>query len=264
VSEFSAEWLALREPADWRSRSARVLRAVADVLPKGRPIRAVDLAAGTGSNARFLATVLPSPQEWLLVDRSEELLDRARAQLGAPVQTRAIDLSKVAALDALFASSDLITASALLDLVSEVWLHAMCAACGRHRAAVLFTLSYDGRIECSPAEPADELIRSLVNRHQRTDKGFGLALGPDAAAHAVQHLQRLGYHVIHERSDWVLDPESADLQRELIEGWAAAARAVSPADGEAIRAWLARRIFHVGRGNSRLLVGHEDVGAFMA
>jgi hypothetical protein len=264
VSEFSAEWLALREPADWRSRSTRVAQAVADALPEGRTIRAVDLAAGTGSNARFLTTVLSSPQDWLLVDRSERLLERARTQIGAHVRTRAVNLSQAASLDALFTSSDLVTASALLDLVSDGWLMELCAACGRHRAAVLFALSYDGRIECSPAEPEDELMRSLVNRHQCTDKGFGPALGPDASAHAVQHLQPLGYHVIRERSDWVLEAESAALQRELIEGWAFAANAVSPSDGDTIRAWLARRIVHVVHGRSRLLVGHEDVGAFMA
>lgn len=264
MSEFSAEWLALREPADWRSRSTLVTRVVADALPQGRAIRAVDLAAGTGSNARFLMTALPSPQDWLLVDRSEELLAGARHQIASPVRTRAVDLSRIEALDMLFESCDLVTASALLDLVSDEWLTAVCAGCRKHRVAALFALSYDGRIECSPAEREDELIRSLINTHQRTDKGFGLALGPDAAGRAIEHFEALGYQAIRDRSDWVLEPESAVLQRELIEGWASAARAVAPNEAELIDAWRTRRLAHVAQGRSRLQVGHEDVGAFIA
>jgi hypothetical protein len=266
VSEFSAEWLALREPADWRSRSTLVTRVVADALPQGRAIRAVDLAAGTGSNARFLMTTWPSPQDWLLVDRSEELLAGARHQIapGSHVRTEAVDLSRIEALDTLFASCDLVTASALLDLVSDEWLTAVCAVCRKHRVAALFALSYDGRIECSPAEREDELIRSLVNRHQRTDKGFGLALGPDAAGRAIQHFETLGYQAIRDRSDWLLEPESAVLQREVIDGWAAAARTMAPNEAELIDGWRTRRFAHVAQGRSRLRVGHEDVGAFIA
>ena len=58
-------------------------------------------------------------------------------------------------------------------------LAALCAASG---AAALFALSYDGRIDCSPEDPDDAAIVALVNEHQRTDKGFGPALGPDATA----------------------------------------------------------------------------------
>jgi hypothetical protein len=71
-----------------------------------------------------------------------------------------------------------------------------------------------------PEEPEDELVRTLVNRHQQTDKGFGRALGPDAAARATELLENLGYQVVRDRSDWVLDRESALLQRQLIDGWA--------------------------------------------
>ena len=93
MSAFSAEWLALREPADWRSRSARVTNAVVHALPKGRVVRAVDLAAGTGSNTRFLKRTLPPPQEWLLVDHDPDLLERARQTIGSDIRTHAMDLS---------------------------------------------------------------------------------------------------------------------------------------------------------------------------
>jgi hypothetical protein len=264
VSEFSAEWLALREPADWRSRSTRVTDAVVTALPKGRLVRAIDLAAGTGSNTRFLAGVLPKPQAWLLVDHNAELLERARRMAGFDVRTRAIDLSRGPELTHLLAAHDLVTASALLDLVSEEWLRAVCAACQRERSAVLFALSYDGRMICSPEEPEDELVRNLVNRHQRTDKGFGRALGPDAAARAAELLEHLGYDVIRDRSDWLLDRESTALQQQLIEGWAEAATELAPAETRVFARWRERRLDHVAQGRSHVVVGHEDLGAVIA
>ncbi len=264
MSEFSAEWLTLRESADWRARSRRVTEAVVGALPGGRLVRAVDLAAGTGSNARFLAPLVPSPQEWLLVDRSPELLARAQRDAQFSLRTRVVDLRRLEVLDDVLTSCDLVTASALLDLVSESWLEALCAMCRKRRVVVLFALSYDGRLACSPEDPDDARIRDLVNQHQRTDKGFGPALGPDAADRAAAHLAAAGYRIVRAGSDWILEAESAELQRQLIAGWAAAAAEIAPLEADAIAAWRRRRVTSVSEGRSRLTVGHEDLGAFMA
>jgi hypothetical protein len=103
-----------------------------------------------------------------------------------------------------------------------------------------------------------------VNRHQQTDKGFGRALGPDAAAQAAELLEHLGYVVMRDRSDWVLDSQSMLLQQQLIDGWASAATGMAPSETRAIERWRARRMDHVTQGRSRVVVGHEDVGAFIA
>src|SRR5262249_37168455 len=122
----------------------------------------------------------------------------------------------------IIAGCSLVTASALLDLVSEPWLRALASRCRDAGAVVLFALTYDGRMQCEPAETGDEMIRALVNEHQERDKGFGPALGPMAAALAAQCFSELGYHVEQESSPWVLAPADAELQRELIAGWARA------------------------------------------
>lgn len=269
MSGFSAEWLALREPVDHRSRSRRVTQSVVNALSSDRPLRVVDLAAGTGSNARFLAPLLPTPQDWLLVDQDAQLLGRARALMG-PISTRVVDLSQLNELRSMFAGDAvkgaplLVTASALLDLVSNEWLQTMGTICHDHHAAVLFALSYDGRITCSPAEPEDELIRTLVNQHQHRDKGFGPALGPEAALEAAEHFGTLGYEVVTDRSDWVVERDSGALQQQLIDGWASAAAEILPGRTSVIRDWQRRRTEHVGHNRSRLIVGHEDLAAFMA
>ena len=263
---FSPAWLALREPADRAARSARLAHLVAARLPRDTPLRIVDLGAGTGSNARYLAPIFPPRQRWLLVDHDPALL--AQATVGdtasVEVETRPVDLNAIADADArtLFPNAAVVTASALLDLVSEDWLRALAEHCRETGAALLFALSYDGRIDFSPDEPEDAEVRDLVNRHQRTDKGFGPALGPDATDAADRILRGLGYHVEREPTDWTLGAESCELQRRLIDGWADAAIEMAPDRRDAIESWRSRRRAHVAVEQSRVVVGHWDLAAW--
>ncbi len=273
LATFAADWLSLRELTDAAARSWRLAQAIARRLSVIDPIRIVDLAAGTGANTRYLADYFAPRQEWLLVDHDPYLLDCAARMMpsfssrgGGRAETRQVDLRIISGGGGadLFAGRDLVTASALLDLVSDTWLLALAERCRANGAAVLFALSYDGRIQFTPQEPEDERVRELVNRHQQTDKGFGPALGPDAVSRAEQHFTALGYVAQHEQSDWILTPETQALQRSLIEGWAGAAAAVEPGEAVSIRNWCARRLAHVDAGRSRIVVGHQDMAAWPA
>jgi SAM-dependent methyltransferase len=259
MSGFSAEWLALREPADAAARSVDVLRLVLESLRTRAQCRVVDLGCGTGSNVRALAPALPTPQQWRLVDHDPALLAVAATRAGVVAERLPMDLRDLH--DEAFADRDLVTASALLDLVSDDWLVRFARQCWRAQAAVLVVLNYDGRLACSPRDPDDDLVRDLVNAHQRTDKGFGPALGPDAGARVEQLLREAGYITRRAPSDWVLGPSQAELQRQLIGGWAAAASERAGAERARIRAWEQRRLANVDAGRSRLIVGHDDVGA---
>lgn len=270
MAESLATWLALRETADAAARSTTLTQAIADALLPERPIRIVDLGTGTGSNVRYLSPRLPAPQEWLLVDRDPAVLAELRRQMSSlrgprsRVETRRLRLDK---LDdpAIFDGRHLVTASALLDLVSERWLGTLAARCRAIGAAALFALTYNGRSSCAPAEPEDDEIRVLMNRHQRqNDKGFGPAAGPDAADFAARCFLAAGYIVRREASDWVLPPDARELQRGLIDGWADAAAEIDPARSVMIRSWRERRIAHVEAGQSIVKVCHEDMAAWLS
>ena len=281
-----AGWLALREAADAAVRSESLTRAIAAALASHDPIRIVDLATGTGSNIRYLMPRITGRQQWLAVDRSATLLAELPERISAwairsgyevnqerdgfvvrgggidcQVQTRQLDLAVIPDVDAL-ARPHLVTASALLDLVSESWLGDLAARCREIGAAALFTITYNGRSQCTPAEPEDELVLQLFNRHQRTDKGLGgPAAGPDAVAVVVQRFEAVGYTVRREASNWQIGPEQTSFQRDLIEGWAHAAAEIEPRLTATINDWRDRRLRHVGEGRSRLIVEHDDVAA---
>jgi SAM-dependent methyltransferase len=268
VGDFSASWLALREPADHAARSPRIVSAIARAVRADEELRVLDLGAGTGSNFRYLARLLPQAQHWLLVDRDAALLTharRARAPRVGSIDTRQLDLAGIGdeSTRALFADRGLVTASALLDLVSDDWLRALAARCRDSGAAALFALSYDGRVECTPEDEEDESVRRLVNDHQRGDKGFGPAVGPEATECATRAFTALGYRVQREPSDWVLGADSGELQRQMIDGWARAATEVAPSRAASIDAWRLRRLRDVGAGRSAMRVGHEDLAAWL-
>jgi hypothetical protein len=260
-------WLALREPADIASRSAALTQAIVARLPHARPLRILDLGSGTGSNVRYLSSRLPAPQDWLIVDRDPGLLAEVTGRsVACHIETlcRNLGAPDDSADPPLFAGRHLVTASALLDLVSDQWLRALADRCRSTGAAALFTLNYNGRSQCAPGEAEDDAIRDLMNRHQRTsDKGFGPAAGPEAVDCAERWFVAAGYQVRREASDWILAPEQSPLQRQLIEGWAQAAEEIAPEQTRMIRDWLARRLTHVEAGRSRVVVGHEDLAAWI-
>ncbi|OOC10734.1 class I SAM-dependent methyltransferase [Thioalkalivibrio halophilus] len=264
---FDREWLGLREPVDHAARPASLADALAEWVVRVRganeaPLRVLDLGAGSGSNLRWLAPRLPDPQLWTLVDHDASLLDAARRDAGGErvEHLRVEDFAAAPpALPGAAPAPLLVTGAALLDLVSARWLDALVAACAARGAAVLFALSYDGRIEWSQPDPEDAALLAAVNRHQGTDKGFGPALGPGAAMHLERALERHGYRVEAAASPWELDAARPALVRALIDGWAEAAAAMEPTRAGDFRAWAGRRRAAVIGDGCRLRVGHRDV-----
>jgi hypothetical protein len=260
VSGFSAEWLALREPFDLRARNSAVLEAVSTSLKARAWVRVVDLASGTGSTLRALSPHLPARQSWKLIDNDAALLKQAIApplDKDLVVSAETLDLSRDLAA-ALEQPADLVTMSALLDLVSEPWLDEFAAAIAARSIPVYAALSYDGRTSFDPADSSDAAVTDAVNAHQRTDKGFGAALGPAAAAFAISRFEAVGYSVVSGEADWAIGREDRYMQIELLGGWANAAKETNALSLDETDAWLARRRSAVAAGRSSIHVGHVD------
>jgi len=259
VSGFSAGWLALREPADRRARSAE-LDARAAALVAGRAgVRVLDLACGTGAGLRALAPRLGPRQHWRLVDADPALLELATCTeipgVALTVATERRDLG--AALPG-FDGLDLVTASALLDLVSAGWLERLAEALRAARLPLLAALTYDGTAAWMPEHPLDRLMTAALAAHQRRDKGFGPALGSEACRRAEAVFQALGFTVERRPSPWALGPADAALQSALAQSVAQAARELGDVPQPDIAAWLAfRQEAAVSGGEAR--VGHEDL-----
>ena len=258
------DWLALREPADAAARSVELVDALLPHLAD-RPLLVRDLGCGSGSMGRWLAPRLPGPQTWVLHDRDPRLLEIAAAGLpgaaadGAPVTARTEqgDLADLRA--AHLAGTSLITASALLDLLTVDELDALADACVAAGCPALLTLSVTGGARLAPSDPLDAVFATAFDAHQRRAEADRRLLGPDAGAVAVAAFDRRGATVLTRPSPWLLDATHADLVEEWLRGWIAAACAQRPELEAHAPGYLHRRLEALAAGRLQVTVGHLDV-----
>jgi predicted RNA methylase len=261
----SPDWLDLRERADAAARARRLVdelrrRASAD----GR-WSIHDLACGSGSLGRWLAPLLPGPQHWVLHDRDEDLLALASVQAPAAasdgaditIETRLSDVTRLEPED--LAGATLVTASALLDLLTREELTRLIHACTGAGCPVLFALSVTGRVQLLAADPLDSRIAAAFNAHQRRLTQRGRLLGPDAVAAAVEGFRETGAEVVVHPSPWRLGGGESDLAVEWLTGWLDAAWAQDPALAREADLYRHRRLREAAAGALSVTVGHADL-----
>jgi hypothetical protein len=247
----SLEWLVLREPADAAARSGELASRLGRHLPASGRLVIHDLGGGSGAMGRWLAPRLRGPQHWVVHDRDADLLELAVAApppaAAVTVETRRSDVTRLSRGE--LAGADLITASALLDLLTADELARMLGACSGR--PLLLALTVTGRVALSPAEPLDAGIEAAFNAHQRR----GGLLGPDAVAAAVDALP--GAEILVRPSPWRLDAGHADLTAEWLCGWVHAACEQEPA--LTADAYLRRRLAQAAAGELAVTVDHADL-----
>ncbi|MDR5897974.1 glycosyltransferase [Halomonas vilamensis] len=282
-SHFAADWLALREPVDANARSQHLVDVAATWLMTDRPparkkpLEIVDLGCGRGSNVCFLAPLWHGSQRWQLIDHDPALLQQARKRCDVlcdgdiqPITVQTLMCSLIELPSRWPAQADVISASALLDLVSAEWLDVLVARCAEHRQALFIALSVTGEWHLSDrhgkalADADDKYIETLFNAHQQRDKGFGAALGGRAHGELVKRLNTAGFYVEEAASPWRLNAGQAEhiaLLHPLFDGWAQAALEQAPEAEVRIDAWRAQRLAQVDAGELGAFVDHRDLWA---
>ena len=262
-------WLDLREDADAAARARELVGRLRRQLPAAGHLVIHDLACGTGAMGRWLAPRLPGRQRWVLHDRDADLLEVAASAPphtadGAPVdlEVRQGDITRLQAGD--LAGADLVTASALLDLLTADELRGLIAVCSAAGCPALLTLSVVGRVELTPADPLDARVAAAFDAHQRRMTERGRLLGPDAVAAAVQGFRRAGREVLVRPSPWRLAASQAALAAEWFTGWLGAACEHDPGLAAGAELYTRRRLAAARAGRLVVRVGHADLLALPA
>ncbi|MGO3770390.1 MAG: glycosyltransferase [Vreelandella alkaliphila] len=286
-SQFSADWLSLRETIDANSRSQALVDGLANWLSEDKwraeassPITLADLGCGRGSNSQFLASRLQHAQRWMLIDHDSALLNEAYSRTsqlhtgkGEPLQVETHCVSLKQLDHPALTHCDVMTASALIDLVSQEWIDALAAQCAKHRQALLIALSITGEWYFTNAQqqPLNDLddrwVCELFNAHQSRDKGLGGALGGAAHSALAKAMAGHGYRVNEAETPWRLaagGPAQSPLMGALIEGWASAASEQAPEAASRIALWCDQRLGQVAKGEIGIWVGHRDLLALPA
>ncbi|UXY23080.1 class I SAM-dependent methyltransferase [Streptomyces cynarae] len=265
VPRYAPQWLRLREPADAQARAHELLDPLRIRLANrprhGTELIVHDLGCGTGSMGRWLAPLLDGAQHWVLHDRDPYLLHFA--SVGAPraaadgspvtVTTQRGDIGRLTP-DALTGAS-LVTASALLDVLTAEEIDTLARACVGAGCPALLTLSVVGRVELAPEHPLDREIGEAFNAHQRR----GDLLGPDAVSAACEAFDRLGASVRVHPSPWRLGAGQRELTQEWLRGWVGAAVEQRPDLAPRAETYLRDRLAACAAGDLRVTVHHSDV-----
>jgi len=214
---------------------------------------------------RWLAPLLPRPQHWVLHDRNADLLKVAAADLPGPaadgaavtVEAKQSDITRLHPGD--LADATLITASALLDLLTEDELAGLVNVCVGAGCPALLTLNVVGRVDLTPSDPLDRRVAAAFDAHQRRTTEGGRLLGPDAVAVAIEELGRLGAEVLVRPSPWRLGALQVDLAAEWFTEWVGAACEQDPDLAAETAAYTRRRLAEARAGQLAVTVDHADL-----
>ena len=266
IIEVSSDWLALREQEDARARSRELALAASGLLGPGR-IVIHDLGSGTGSMMRWLAPLLPGPQTWVLHDWNSNLVQRAtngvvldRERRPVSVRTRSGELAHLDPVD--LAGASLVTASALLDVLTSEETRAVAQACIAVGCPVLLSLSVTGEVRLDPRDPRDDVFEASFNAHQQRLVGGRRLVGPSGLALAKRLFLDAGWKTRPVATFWRLGDHDPGLLGQWFDGWFDAALeqgADLQVDGVGYRAL---RSSQLRRGALSAVVVHTDLLAW--
>lgn len=275
ISTATAGWLALRAPADDAARSTELAHELGLLLDARResaaaPLIVHDLGAGTGSMTRWLAPRLPGPQRWVLRDGDADIvehldLDAVVDAAGRPIDADVVveDLAELAS-DA-FQGAAAVTASALLDVITQAEAAHVVAACIAAGTPALFSLTVTGAVRLRPSgrqQTLEHAIAAAFDDHQRRDADGRRMLGPDAVATTAELFAAAGWNVRRAPTPWRLTRRDSALANEWLDGWIDAAVEWRPELADDAEACRRRRRAQVLAGRLRVSVAHEDLLAW--
>jgi hypothetical protein len=285
MSAFSLDWLRLRAPFDRAARDPALVRRFAQALRRtpDRPVRLVDLGAGTGANARALAPIIGGDQDWLLAESDPALLGfcpaaqlawAAREGYGVEKEAGAVIIRAGAACwrfaarrfelagelsRCLAEPYDGLTLSGFANLASAAWIDALAAQLERRRVPLLSSLMVDGRRQWRPPAEEDALVHDAFAAHQRRDKGLGPALAGAAPVYLGARLAAAGFAVATASSDWQVGPDQPAMLAAVLEAERRAATEERPEAASVIAGWAERRRAALASGSLSLTIGHRDL-----
>ena len=259
--QTDARWLELRVQADNAARAVtaatllpRLVRYLGTRGAGDSGVEVIDLGSGTGANQRWLAPRLPFEQHWLLIDQDQALQHHQPVAPRTRLLTADVGIL-TSVLDRL-GGAQLVTCSALLDVLTLDQLDAIGSALAAARQPALFSLTVTGAMELSPAHSLDSHLIRAFNDHQRR----GGRAGPDADQILTRALRATGCMLWTTETPWLLDQHNdGEFVRRFLTDRVAAAVAHDPSLNSSGAVWLTLRLAQLAEHALEVSVGHRDI-----
>jgi hypothetical protein len=176
------------------------------------------------------------------------------------IDTRVGELGELRAAD--LEGASLVTASALLDVLTASEAHAIVEACVGVGAPTLLSLSVTGEVELRPWDARDKLFETAFNAHQRRQVHDRRLLGRYGAPIVRGLFELAGWKVRTARTSWRIAHTEPRLLAEWFDGWTDAAEEQSPTLREAAAGYRGLRTSQLDRGELSAVVYHLDLLAW--
>ena len=127
---------------------------------------------------------------------------------------------------------------------------------------LFYSLCFDGKVKWLPSHHFDKYILSLFNNHQKTDKGFGKALGYQAIDYLTMKAKKLGYRVTEKESAWKIvnsHEKDKNFMRRYILDIKKALYHMEGIDRSMLSEWYLSKKESIGQKKLKLCVGHKDI-----
>ena len=184
----------------------------------------------------MISRSLPLPAETMIIDEGVEALGQLLTRASGDPQ--------------------LVTCSALLDVLTTEQIQAVCSAVIDNRVPAFFSLTVTGGLRLSPTDPHDQLLLAAFNDHQRRAGGGG----PEATTLTVNLLREAEFAVTTQETPWRLTAKSGmAFVDQMLEERLAAAVAQDPALARTAAAWLESRRAQLAGGLLQIELDHCDI-----
>lgn len=283
-NKFSSSWIEMRQVYDMQARSPLLFEYL-DKLPTTENINLLDLYCGSGSFLVWSIKNNINYKKCVLIDYDIKLLKSIKRNIKSVIEPHLKIQSNTNNLDLLIKNNkeiisnikiikndcnkynkgydkyQLISFSAVLDLMSKSTINNILKI-AKSDCALYFSLCFNGKVKWTPSNTMDKYILSFFNNHQRSDKGFGLALGCKSIEYISKLAKSRDLSIKIKESPWQIknhsEMDKIFLNRYILDTKKSLFH-MEGIDRKILKLWYEQKKYEIDNKKISLYVGHNDI-----